>query len=119
MSKKIIRLTEIELVNLINEIVSDTSGFETRKGDIVHISPNNKESVYSLTASNMIIGNKKLYITEFDINGKTFTYSDNGKVTTKDIRTDKLKKIIKNITDGIDSFTIESPLYNINFKKIK
>jgi hypothetical protein len=119
MSKKFIRLTEIELVNLINEIVSDTSGFKTERGNIVHISPNNEKSVYSLTASNMIIGNKKLYITKFDINGKTFTYYDNGKETTKDISSEKLKTIIKNIIDGIDSFTIESTLYNINFKKVK
>lgn len=120
MSKKIIRLTEIELVNLINEIVSNTSGFKTEKGNIVYISPDYKRSVYSLSASNIITDNKKLHITKFDIEGKTFTYyDDNGEETTKDISPEKLETIIKNITNGIDYFTIESIFYNINFTKVQ
>jgi len=101
----------------LNESTIDGT-ISTSKGKIIY-REGGKEFTYSVSVSNMFSDDTPLYIKSFNTLEKTFTFLKNKTEVTKDIREDKLKKIINNIKEKVQSFTIDARLYDINFKKIK
>ena len=100
----------------LNESTIDGS-ISTSKGKIIY-RKGGEEFTYSVSVSNMFT-NSKLHIIDFNISENSFTYLKDGEKKTEKIKDEKIRNIIQNMSDGVDSFVINSILYDIIFKKVK
>jgi len=100
----------------LNESTIDGS-ISTSKGKIIY-RKGGEEFTYSVSVSNMFT-NSKLHIIDFNISENSFTYLKGGEEVTKDISDEKIKNIIQNMRDGVDSFEINGTIYDIKFNKVK
>lgn len=114
------RIKELMGLPLINEINIDDSGIKVNKGNLVYVDNNGDETTYSVNVSS-ILSSGQLYIIDFNIYENSFTYLNlkDGEKKTEKINDEKIRNIIQNMSDGVDSFVINSILYDITFKKVK
>lgn len=112
------RIKELMGLPLINEINIDDSGIKVNKGNLVYVDNNGNETTYSVNVSSML-SSGPLHIIDFNILENTFTYLKDEKKRTETIRDEKINNIIQNMKGGVDSFVIDSILYDIKFKKVE
>ncbi len=112
------RIKELMGLPLINEINIDDSDISANKGNLVYVDSNGKETTYFVNVSS-ILSSGQLYIIDFNIYKNSFTYLKDEKEKTENIKDEKIRNIIQNMSDGVDSFVINSILYDITFKKVK
>jgi hypothetical protein len=112
------RIKELMGLPLINEINIDDSGIKVNKGNLVYVDNNGNETTYSVNVSS-ILSSGQLHIIDFNIYQNSFTYLKDGEKKTEKIKDEKIRNIIQNMSDGVDSFVINSILYDIIFKKVK
>jgi hypothetical protein len=113
----ILNVKELMGLPLINEINIDDSGIKVNKGNLVYVDNNGNETTYSVNVSS-ILSSGQLYIIDFNIYENSFTYLKDGEKKTEKIKDEKIRNIIQNMSDGVDSFVINSILYDIIFKKV-
>lgn len=113
------RIKELMGLPLINEINIDDSGIKVnKKGNLVYVDNNGNETTYSVNVSS-ILSSGQLHIIDFNISQNSFTYLKDGEKKTEKIKDEKIRNIIQNMSNGVDSFVINSILYDIIFKKVK
>jgi len=108
MAKRIIRLTESELENLIRRIIKEDAYEGVSDGKIHYTTENGEKVCYQLTHNpGRFLPNITLSVEEFNFDTKEFRLSHVGGVIEGRVNDDnKMNKMIYNMERGTSSFDI-------------